>query len=343
LNIKTHQNKTQPPYTKKQLLTHIQACDKGPLSYKEMADVIGCSKYFAKKVAKENESKKIIKRSPTFFTEKLSGKNKYERGENFNSKLHLINNLTLIIRRCEIDIPLDSNGIDKRKVKTKTKIIRRFVPSDHPDAVAFRKKLKRKRQSLPLKETNKNSKEFAKASPGRPSVKLEVLRRHGFEKFAKGAPSWWFRDLEKLEKALRLVKSKVKNGFGRHRKINFFKFVSHLLKNEAAGYRKWRAMEFVKDFSSPSIQRVNKYFETEFKQRAWEDFSALFKQQKFKLNLDTAQKLLRRGFQHAAKCAEVSLKRLKLGGIKCSTGFTLSLVNMRNPMDILTKNQVRTC
>ena len=69
-------------------------------------------------------------------------------------------------------------------------------------------------------------------------------------------------------------------------------------------------------------------------------FSAL---QATKIHLDTAQKLLRRGFQHAAKCAEVSLKRLKLGGINCSTGFTLSLVNMRNPMDILTKNQVRTC
>jgi hypothetical protein len=200
-----------------------------------------------------------------------------------------------------------------------------------------------KRSNGTTKKNYSSNEEFAKASPGRPSVKLEVLRRHGFEKFAKGAPSWWFRDLEKLEKALRLVKSKVKKGFGRHRKINFFKFVSHLLKNEASGYRKWRAMEFVKDFSSPSIQRVNKYFETAFKQRAWEDFSALFNQQKFKLNLDTAQKLLRRGFQHAAKCAEVSLKRLKLGGIKYTTGFTLSLVNMRNPMDILTKNQVRTC
>jgi hypothetical protein len=323
---------------------HLLACHEAQVSYREIADAVGCSIKFAKMVAKESESKKIIKKSPTFFTEKLSGKNKYERGENFNPNLHLINDLTLIIRRCEIDIPLDSNGIDKRKVKTKTKIIRKFVPSDHPDAIAFRKKLKGKRKGCsPLKGTNKNSKEFAKASPGRPSVKLEVLKRHGFEKFAKGAPSWWFRDLEKLEKALRLVKSKVKKGFGRHRKINFFKFVSHLLKNEASGYRKWRAMEFVKDFSSPSVQRVNKYFENEFKQRAWEDFSELFNQQKFKLNLDTAQKLLRRGFQHAAKCAEVSLKRLKLGGIKSTTSFTLSLVNMRNPMDILTKNQVRTC
>ena len=305
-----------------------------------MADVVGCSKYFAKKVAKENESKKIIKRSPTFFTKKLSGKNKYERGENFNPNSHLINDLTLIIRRCEIDIPLDSNGIDKRKVKTKTKIIRQFVPSDHPDAVAFRKKLKRKRQSLPLKGTNKNSKEFAKASPGRPSVKLEVLRRHGFEKFAKKCPSWWFRDIARLEKALKLLQAKLKHGF---RTKNFFKFISHLLKNEVSGFRKWVVVEFLKDFQEPSIQRVNKYFENEFRTKAWEDFSALFNQQKFKLNFDTAQKLLRRGFQHAAKCAEVSLKRLKLGGIECSTGFTLSLVKMQNPMDILTKNQVRTC
>jgi len=60
----------------------------------------------------------------------------------------------------------------------------------------------KKKEFTTKSNINKNSKEFAKASPGRPSVKLEVLKRHGFEKFAKGAPSWWFRDLEKLEKAL---------------------------------------------------------------------------------------------------------------------------------------------
>lgn len=78
-----------------------------------MAEIVGCSKKFAKIVAKENESKKIIKRSPTFFTEKLSGKNKYERGENFNPKSHLIKNLTLIIRRykaviSELPLPTES-------------------------------------------------------------------------------------------------------------------------------------------------------------------------------------------------------------------------------------------
>lgn len=292
-----------------------------------MADVVGCSKKFAKIVAKENEVAKVIAIEKTRYKFGISGKNKYSRGENFSPKKHLIPGVRVVIKK--VGRHLIINVMSENKY---------FKPSQTSQNSNPKKKLFPTKSNL-----NKNSKEFAKASPGRPSVKLEVLRRHGFEKFAKGAPSWWFRNLEKLEKALRLVKSKVKKGFGRHRKINFFKFVSHLLKNEAAGYRKWRAMEFVKDFSSPSIQRVNKYFENEFKQRAWEDFSALFNQQKFKLNLDTAQKLLRRGFQHAAKCAEVSLKRLKLGGINCSTGFTLSLVNMRNPMDILTKNQVRTC
>lgn len=292
-----------------------------------MADVVGCCKYFAKKVAKENEAAKVIAIEKTRYMFGISGKNKYSRGENFSPKKHLIPGVRVVVKK--VGKQLIINVMSEKKTCHTSKTSQN---SHH-----------KKKEFTTKSNINKNSKEFAKASPGRPSVKLEVLRRHGFEKFAKGAPSWWFRDLEKLEKALRLVKSKVKKGFGRHRKINFFKFVSHLLKNGAAGYRKWRAMEFVKDFSSPSIQRVNKYFETEFKQRAWEDFSALFKQQKFKLNLDTAQKLLRRGFQHAAKCAEVSIKRLKLGGIKCSTGFTLSLVNMRNPMDILTKNQVRTC
>lgn len=292
-----------------------------------MAEVVGCSKYFAKKVAKENQATKVITIEKTCYKFGISGKNKYSRGENFDPKKHLISGVRVVVKKVRKNLII--NVMSEKKTCHTSKTSQK---SHH-----------KKKEFTTKSNLNKNSKEFAKASPGRPSVKLEVLRRHGFEKFAKGAPSWWFRDLEKLEKALRLVKSKVKKGFGRHRKINFFKFVSHLLKNEASGYRKWRAMEFVKDFSSPSIQRVNKYFETEFKQRAWEDFSALFKQQKFKLNLDTAQKLLRRGFQHAAKCAEVSLKRLKLGGIKCSTSFTLSLVNMRNPMDILTKNQVRTC
>jgi len=292
-----------------------------------MAEVVGCSKKFAKIVAKENAAAKVIVIENTCYKFGISGKNKYSRGKNFSPKKHLIPGVRVVVKKVCKDLIINVMSEKKTCQNSKT-----------------RQKSSPKKRLFPTKSnTNKNSKEFAKASPGRPSVKLEVLRRHGFEKFAKGAPSWWFRDLEKLEKALRLVKSKVKKGFGRHRKINFFKFVSHLLKNEASGYRKWRAMEFVKDFSSPSIQRVNEYFENEFKQRAWEDFSALFNQQKFKLNIDTAQKLLRRGFQHAAKCAEVSLKRLKLGGIKCTTGFTISLVKMRNPMDILTKNQVRTC
>ena len=292
-----------------------------------MAEVVGCSKYFAKKVAKENEAAKVITIEKTRYKFGISGKNKYSRGENFSPKKHLIPGVRVVVKKVHKRLIINVMS-EKRACRTS----KTSQNSHH-----------KKKEFTTKSNINKNSKEFAKASPGRPSVKLEVLRRHGFEKFAKGAPSWWFRDLEKLEKALRLVKSKVKKGFGRHRKINFFKFVSHLLKNEASGYRKWRAMEFVKDFSSPSVKRINEWLDTEFKQRAWEDFSALFNQQKFKLNIDTAQKLLRRGFQHAVKCAEVSLKRLKLGGIKCTTGFTLSLVNMRNPMDILTKNQVRTC
>ena len=324
MNIKTHQNKTQPPYTKKQLLTHIQACDKAPLSYKEMADVVGCSKKFAKIVAKENEAAKVIAIEKTSYKFGISGKNKYSRGENFSPKKHLIPGIRVVVKK--VGRQLIINVMFEKKCCN---------PSQTSQNSHYKKK------EFPTKSNiNSNSKEFAKASPGRPSVKLEVLKRHGFEKFAKGAPSWWFRDIARLEKALKLLQAKLKHGFSPK---NFFKFISHLLKNEVSGYRKWRVVEFLKDFQEPSIQRVNKYFENEFRTKAWEDFSTLFNQQKFKLNFDTAQKLLRRGFQHAAKCAEVSLKRLKLGGIECTTGFTLSLVKMQNPMDILTKNQVRTC
>ena len=91
--------KHNPPYTKKQLLTHIQACDKAPLSYKEMAEVVGCSKKFAKIVAKENAAAKVIVIENTCYKFGISGKNKYSRGKNFSPKKHLIPGVRVVVKK----------------------------------------------------------------------------------------------------------------------------------------------------------------------------------------------------------------------------------------------------
>ena len=39
--------------------------------------------------------------------------------------------------------------------------------------------------------------------------KLEVLDAYGFKDLAKNAPTWWFRDLERLKSALKLTRKKI--------------------------------------------------------------------------------------------------------------------------------------
>lgn len=354
---KRHQNQQAKKYKKKNLLTHIQCTTSAPLSYKEQAEIVGCSERFAKKVTQENIQAGVIEKNSTIYQSSLFGRNKYCKGKNFNYKLHLINDLTLIIRRCEITKSNTSNSLSKRKYKSTHKIIRRLVPSDSPEAIEHMKKLSAKSRSdtksSPLKgiyKENSNKLEFARDKPSEFSNKnspkqgflkhkLEVLDAYGFKDLAKNAPAWWFRDLEKLKSALKLTRKKLKKGF---KCKNLYKFVSFLLKHGVFGFRRHTARNLSVAISRPSLKRVEPYLRTDPIQQTYEGLTNLWKKYNLKIDFDTMQMLLRRRFPHLTSAVDVCQKRLKLESadpIKNVTAFLSFLVGMDEPYDYLRKNQ----
>lgn len=336
LDIKTANNKQQQKkYKYRELLTHLQCCTKSPLSYKEQAEIVGCSKFFAKKIAKQNLSNGIIIITPTTHESsgrKLAGKNIYGRGENFDPRIHLINNLNFSIEMHPI-----INVMSKKKICQKSVLVRKFVEKDGTEIYKKPKKF----------TTNKNYKrnldksKFAKDKQPETSKnyitkdqKIEVLKAYGFEPYAEKAPIWWFRSPARLKAALRLLKAKLKCGF---KPKNFYKFVTFLMKRGTFGYRRHCARETSIAIVRPTIKRIEPYLETEPRTNGYEALKKLHQTHRLDISFSNMQKLARHGYAKLFTSAEVMLKRLKLPGIKDVNAFMHHLISMKEPYDILRK------
>lgn len=350
-------NKQQPKKHKcQELLTHLQCCTKAPLSYKEQAEIVGCSKFFAKKIAKQNLINQIISITPTThksFGRNLKGKNIYGRGKNFDPNIHLFDDIKLEIYNLNFNLninyqtlsnhkKLSPNDIDKECKHKKQKIIRRFVQNDSHSPKKF--------------TTNKNSKEnldkskLAKAS-GTPSAgyfyssyeefleksgRKALFAKYGFENQVLKAPNWWFKDIAKLKAALRLLKAKLKRGF---KPKNFYKFISYLLKRGVFSWFRHCARETSVAISRPTIKRIEPFMRSEAIANGYESLKKLHQKHALDISFTNIQKLARKGYAKLFTAAEVMLKRLKLPGIKDVNAFMHHLISMKEPYDILRKNQ----
>ena len=350
---KQNQNHQPKKYKKKNLLTHLQCFTTTPLSYKEQAEIVGCSEIFAKKVTASNVKEKIIKKELSYYSNRRSGKNRFSRGENFDPCKHFVNNKYLIVNVMFQKITCRKTG----KLKTVKKIVRKFVDVGSPEHIEHMKKMAAKspsnQKSIPHKriyKENSNKLEFAKGkrsefsnknSPkqGFLKHKLEVLDAYGFKDLAKNVPAWWFRDLERLKSALKLTRKKLKKGF---KCKNLYKFVSFLLKHGVFGYRRHAARNLSVAIARPSLERVEPYLRTDPIRQTYEGLTNLWKKYGLKIDFDSMQMLLRRRFPHLTAAVDVCQKRLKFESadpIRNVTGFLSFLLGMDEPYDYLRKKQ----
>jgi len=357
-------NKQQPKKHKYQeLLTHLQCCTKAPLSYKEQAEIVGCSKFFAKKIAKQNLINQIISITPTThksFGRNLKGKNIYGHGKNFDPKIHLLDDIKVEMYNLKFSLninyqtlsnhkKLSPNDIDKASKSEKQKIIRRFVQKNSHNPKKF--------------TTNKNSKEnldkskFAKAS-GTPSAgyfyssyeefleksgRKALFAKYGFEDQVEKAPNWWFRDIKKLESALKLVKSKLSNKHKPFKLKNFNNFMSYLLKHGVFGWHRHCARELSIAIVQPSIKNTLKFCMSDPIEKTYLGLKELHEKNNLKLGFACVQKLLRSKFPKLSAAVSVCLTRLswkKGDQIRDINAFLNYLIGMHNPFDYLkTKNE----
>ena len=344
-------SRRKKPHKFRELLTHLQCCTTAPLSFKEQADIVGCSKDFAKEIAKENISSKVITKTATTYKgdrRKLPGRNIYGRGEAFDPKLHLIDDL---------DLEITKETITNRHGVEQTILVRKFVPRK----VMNNSKNNYNDQGRCKKPTtNENNKRnlskdrFAKGKPQESSSsferkkykrsffehKLELLKPFGFESLAKKAPAWWFKNPKKLKAALKLARKKLGKGYTCR---DPFKFLCFLMKHGVFGYRRHCARNLVMAVVKPTIDRVMPFVESsEPIRQTYDGLVKLHKSHGLKMDFTNVQKLLRKKFPHLTAAVEVCFKRLSLESadkIRNVNGFLNYLVGMTNPYDYLKRKE----
>ena len=343
--------KRKKPHKYRELITHLQCCTTAPLSYREQAKIVGCSEIFAKEVTRENLAAKIITKTSTtynFSGQTLTGKNVYGRGEAFDPNVHLIDDLELKITKEEITT---------RWGVRRTILVRKFIPrkahknsknnysfssktENHTPNTNKKKNLSKDRFAIDKHQEfsssfdrNNYKKDFFKH-------KFDILKSYGFEELAKKAPAWWFKDLKKLKKALKLLRSKQKGKFRCH---DPFKFLCFLMKHGVFGYRRHVARNLSLAVTKPSINRVLPFLETEPIRQTYDALVKLRKSHGLKMDFTSVQKLLRKKFPHLTAATEVCLKRLSFEGaekILNVNGFLNYLVGLTNPHDYLKRKEV---
>lgn len=331
LDIKTAANKQQQKKHKyRELLTHLQCCTKSPLSYKEQAEIVGCSKFFAKKVAKQNLLNSVItitntKHEP--FGRNLAGKNIYSRGPSFNPSIHLIDGIELKIERSVEKGRLKIFFTDQPLRKSK-----KFTTNKNYKSNLDKSKFA-KTSGMPLAGHFCSSyEEFLKKS-GRKAL----FAKYGFEKQVSKAPNWWFKDIVRLKTALRLLKSKLKRGF---KPKNFYKFISYLLKRGIFSWHRHCARKTSVAIARPTLKRIEPYMESDSLATGYEALKKLYQTYRLNISFSNVQKLARHGYSKLFTAAEVMLKRLKMPGIKDVNAFMHHLISMKEPYDILRKKHV---
>lgn len=344
-------NRRKKPHKYRELLTHLQCCTTAPLSFKEQADIVGCTPFFAKKVSRENTATKIITKTSTIYKgdcRKLAGRNIYGRGEAFDPNIHLIDDL---------DLEITKETITNRHGVKQNVLVRKFIPRK---ARSNSKNNYTSSDNCKKFTTNKNNKRnlskdrFARGKPQELSSslerknykrsyfehKLEMLKPFGFESLAKKAPAWWFKNPKRLKAGLKLLRSKLRKG---HSCRDPFKFLCFLMKHGVFGYRRHCARNLSLAVVKPTIDRVMPFVESSDPVRqTYDGLVKLHKSHGLKMDFTNVQKLLRKKFPHLTAAVEVCFKRISLNGadkIRNVNGFLNYLVGMANPYDYLERKE----
>ena len=186
-------------------------------------------------------------------------------------------------------------------------------------------------RNIPQSIYNSSKEEFAKSmAPESSSSKFnlgqQILEKHGCAKLVGIAPSWWFKDLELLEKTLKLLKQKQAKGY---KVQNSLRWISSVLKQEAMGYRENIAKETAKKL------RGELPAQTPFEETVLKALQAL--QTK---GLDTSQTSLQlflsKGLVHLQRAIQVLEKYIEWNKpIKSLNGMLAWLVGKKDPLELL--------
>ena len=168
------------------------------ISFKQIAKRVGCTETYAKiTIAKLVKAGKVIKTSTEFVSKKydkervLCGRNLYTSPKKSSKK-------------SEPKSPQKSDETSDAKINPKT-ISQNLYKYKFANGISHRNFSKEKSSQEGLRKH-----------------KLEVLGAYGFQDHAPKAPLWWFRDLSRLKKALKLLKRKQAGGY---KCKNFFYFI----------------------------------------------------------------------------------------------------------------------
>ena len=168
--------------------------------------------------------------------------------------------------------------------------------------------------------------------------KFELFKSYGFQNLVEEAPDWWFKDLKGLKKALKLLKNKLKRGYGCRNKINFITF---LLKHGIFGYRRHCARNLSLAVNRPTLKRIEPLMANEAVAQGYEALRELRTKHGLDVSFMNMEKLLRKKYPHLSTAAQVMLKRLKLPGIKNMNSFLHFLIGMDEPYNYLKRKETQ--
>ena len=162
--------------------------------------------------------------------------------------------------------------------------------------------------------------------------KYGIFKLFNLEEKFPYRPKWWFRDMRRLNRALRLICFKIAGGY---RIKNFTKFLTHLLSHGVFGYRRHIARKLSLAIVKPSLERAEPYFASDSIAAGYGALTELKKKHGLNMSFKNIERLLKNGFDHLGLAAQAVLKRLQLGGIKNINAFLHFAVSMKEPYDLL--------
>ena len=151
-------------------------------------------------------------------------------------------------------------------------------------------------------------------------------------------PDWWETDKTAFQKAIKLLKTKLKHGF---KVKNVFKFITHLIKNECRGF-KYHESKIYSGYFSGDMESMLTIAETDPSDVVKEGLEAvaLLKKKGLDTSQPSMQKLLRNRFSMLADCAKVLLKILNYIKIDNLNAFLNWMISKSNPYELLKPNVI---
>ena len=278
------------------------------ISFKQIAKKVGCTDTYAKiTIAKLVKAGKVIKTSTEFISKKydkervLCGRNLYTSRK----------------KSAEVNEPKNtpkSAEKDTSKINPKTNSLNLY------------------KYKFANGTTHRNFSKEKISQDGLRKHKLEVLGAYGFQDHAQKAPLWWFRDLDRLKKALKLLKRKQAGGY---KCKNFFYFISFLMKHGTFGYRRHCARNLSLAINKPNLERIEPLMASSAIAEGYEALKELHKKHNLDVSFTNMTKLLRKNFPQLSIAAQVMIKRLKIPGVEDMNKYLHFIVSMSDPVEVL--------